>query len=464
MKLSSFLSHHKSRSFFLPAHSRGQALPNDLKELLRKRPGIWDIPEIPNFGGPLLNYGAVAESQLACASEFGVERAWYGVNGATGLLQAALLAIAEPGSAILMPRNVHQSIIQGCVLADLKPILFGLPFLADRCHFLPPDKKWLSKVLDEVSLKGIQIKGALLVNPSYHGYAEDIVPLVNLLHERDLPVIVDEAHGFHFSIGAGELPNSGLKAGADLVVHSLHKSAPGLNQTAVLWNQGNRVDPSLVERCISLLQTTSPSSLLLASCESSLLEFHGPRGKRKLVASIEKANKISQKLRNNDLPLLATQDPFRLILHTSALGINGFDAYKWLISKGIIAELPEPGTLTFCMGFAPDFSKANFLIREWNKLINYGFDRESLQPFSAPSFPLITEMKMPCFAAWRNESKEINIRDALGKIAAEIICPYPPGIPIVIPGELLDANHIAWILEQKSLWPEQIPSKIRIVS
>ena len=103
--------HNKSRSLHLPAHGRGQALPRDLIALLKKKPGLWDLPELNEIGGPLEKNGVIAEEQRNAANAMGVKKAWYGVNGATGLLQAALLAIAKPGSKVLMPRNVHKSLI-----------------------------------------------------------------------------------------------------------------------------------------------------------------------------------------------------------------------------------------------------------------------------------------------------------------------------------------------------------------
>jgi arginine/lysine/ornithine decarboxylase len=122
MALLPLLKKRLGTSLFLPAHGRGQALPKDFKRLLRQRAGAWDLPELEEIGGPLERDGAVGESQRESAVAMGADYCWYGVNGATGLLQAALLAIAQPGDAVLMPRNVHRSLIQACVLGDIKPL------------------------------------------------------------------------------------------------------------------------------------------------------------------------------------------------------------------------------------------------------------------------------------------------------------------------------------------------------
>ena len=142
------LTRNHGRTLFLPAHGRGFALPKDIRKLLQNRAGIWDLPELPDLGSPFDSQGAIARSQEIAADEAGVFKAWYGVNGATGLLQAALLAIARPGQAVLMPRNVHCSLIHACILGDLRPVLFDLPFLPEAGHFLPPDRDCFQNIFE----------------------------------------------------------------------------------------------------------------------------------------------------------------------------------------------------------------------------------------------------------------------------------------------------------------------------
>jgi lysine decarboxylase len=131
----------------LPAHGRGRGLSPALRRLLRQRPGSWDLPELPEQGGPLIDTGAVADAQRRCASQLGAEALWFGVNGASGLLQAALLALAPPGSRVLLPRNLHRSLLHGCVLGQLRPVLFDLPFDLASGLWLPPGPAHLEVVL-----------------------------------------------------------------------------------------------------------------------------------------------------------------------------------------------------------------------------------------------------------------------------------------------------------------------------
>ena len=465
MGIADLLTFDRGKSLFLPAHGRGVALPKKVKQLLEKRAGVWDLPELPGLGGPLIADGAVSVSQQRSALEVGAERGWYGVNGATGLLQAALFSMARPGQAVLMPRNAHCSLIQACAMSNVTPVLYDLPFLADRGHVGSADDCWIQEVLETLPISGVDISAAVLINPTYHGYSSDLSTLVKKFHDFGWPVLVDEAHGAHFARGSDiGLPPSGLSVGADLTVHSLHKSATGLVQTAVIWLQGDLIDPIAVERSIRWLQTSSPSALLLASCESALREWICPLGQRKLKARVEDARDIAFRLREKGVPFLSNQDPLRLILHSASKGISGFDADTFLMNRGIVGELPEPGCLTFCLGLAPQRGLIGLLKKGWDALLNAYPERDALKPFVAPPFPKLAVPFMPCGSAWRSKVEILQVYDSVGRVSAEMICPYPPGIPMVIPGEILDQKRVEWLLQQQQLWPDHIPSKLRVVS
>ena len=194
--------------------------------------------------------------------------------------------------------------------------------------------------------------------------------LIKEIHSHSLPVLVDEAHGAYLiSQIRPDLPKSAISFGADLVVHSLHKSAPGLVQSSVLWSQGDKVDPFKIERSIELLQTSSPSSLLLASCESSIKELIESRGLKKLKSRIEEAELLKNFLINKKVPLLENSDPLRIILHTSKFGLSGIEVDKKFIKKRIIGELAEPGTLTFCLGFSSHKRLGKRFVRIWNEIL-----------------------------------------------------------------------------------------------
>ena len=443
---------HRSLALHLPAHGRGRGLAPGLLQLLRQPPGSWDQPELPGWGGPLESEGAVAAAQARCAALLGAERCWFGVNGASGLLQAALLALAGPGGRVLLPRNLHRSLLHGCVLGDLRPVLFDLPFDSATGLWLPPSPELLRAALAQASAEG-PLAAAVLVAPSYQGLSSDLPGLIAAVHAAGLPVLVDGAHG------TGEP----VAAGADLTVLSLQKAAGGLAQSAALLAQGPRVSQTAIERALLWLQTSSPSALLLHSSAAAIQHLTTAAGRRRRRQAETVGRRLAARCQALDLPLVANADPLRLVLHTAGMGINGLEADGWLLERGVIAELPEPGTLTFCLGMRPPRGVVRRLPRALLAL-RQALGDQPLAPFSRPPLPAVAEPEWPIGLAWRSSAEAVPLERATGRIAAEALCPYPPGIPLLIPGERIDGARAAWLEEQRRRWPGQIADTVRVVA
>jgi lysine decarboxylase len=438
----------------LPAHGRGRGLAPALQRLLRRPPGSWDLPELPALGGPLEAEGAVADAQRHCAALLGADLCWFGVNGASGLLQAALLGLCAPGSRVLLPRNLHRSLLHGCLLGRLEPVLFDLPFDAVTGLWLPPSPDHLKEVLRQ-ALAGGPLAAVVLVDPTYQGFAADLRALVAVAHAASLPVLVDQAHG------RGEA----LAAGADLVVLSLQKSAGGLAQSAALLAQGRRIDPEAIGRALLWLQTSSPSALLLASCAAAIEHLASPAGHRQRQRAERRAGRLRRRLEAEGFSLVANADPLRLVLAMAPLGIGGPAADAWLMERGVIAELPEPGALTFCLGLVPPRGVEQRLPRVLRSLRReLGAGEEPLPPFTRPPLPLVAAPELPLEQAWRAPWEAVPLARAAGRLAAEPLCPYPPGIPLLVPGERLDGARAAWLAGQSALWPGQIADTVKVVA
>lgn len=440
-----------SLDLHLPAHGRGRALAPALRALLRRPAASWDLPELPEIGGPLLADGAVADSQRHCARLLGAEHCWFGVNGASGLLQAALLALAPPGSRVLLPRNLHRSLLHACVLGQLEPLLFALPFEPTTGLWQPPSPQHLARVV-AAARSGGRLAAVALVSPSYQGTAADLQALAAVVHDADLPLLVDGAHGL----------GQGIAAGADLEVISLQKNAGGLAQSAVLLAQGQRFEAAALSRALLWLQTSSPSALLLASSEAAIAALCSPQGRRQRARAAAVANRLRQRCQALGLPLVSSDDPLRLVLHTAAMGINGLEADDWLLARGVIGELPEPATLTFCLGLKPPRGLVWRLPRRLAQL-RKALGGPPLPPQEPPPLPLVGSLALPIGQAWRGPSRLIPLTAAAGAIAAEPLCPYPPGIPLLVPGERIDAERAAWLQRQSQLWPGQIADTVRVV-
>jgi len=455
MGISYFLRKKFAKSLFFPSHNRGKALPSNLIGLLKEEPGIWDLPELPDLGSPLSNFGIIKDSQDYISEKFNTKNCWFGVNGASGLIQSAILAMANPGDYILMPRNIHISVIKICLITNIIPIFFDLEYSEKTGQYIPLKEEWLKKILNDNLLKDIKIAGVILVNPTYQGYSANIKNLIHLFHDRQIPVLVDEAHGAYFLFCEDSgLPISAVRASADLVVHSLHKSLNGLTQTAILWHTGENVDENKILKSINYLQTTSPNSLLLASCEESILDWLETDNIKKYKKRIEEARYIFKELSMRGVPLIKSQDPLKIVLNTGSFGIDGFTADEFFCRNGIIAELPEMMTLTFCLGFSKHENFVDIFEDMWINLISSTYKKRKLNP-RKPPFKLVQIPEVLPSKTLGKKSIRVHIKKAIGKISSDIICPYPPGIPLVVPGELIDKERVDWLIEQ-GLWGEDL--------
>ena len=463
MSISSFLTKKFLKSLFFPAHNRGKALPKGLIKLLKRKPGFWDLPELPEIGSPLSNSGLIHDAQISISKKVNTSNCFFGVNGASGLIQSGIIAMANPGEYILMPRNVHISVIKACALQNIIPIFFDIEFSTETGHYMPITKKWFINIFNNIDFDRKKIVGVILVSPYYQGYATDLEPLIKICHQYDLPVLVDEAHGSYFLFCENyNLPKSALRSKADLVVHSLHKSLNGLTQTAVIWRNGNLVEENKLIKSINLLQTTSPNSLLLSSCEESIKDWLNKDNLNKYKKRILEAKLIFKELRKKKIPLIETQDPLKIVLNTSEVGIDGFTADRFFYKNGLIAELPEMMTLTFCLGFANQKDFIFLFQKLWKKLLidtNKFYNLKAIKP----PFRLVQTPEIPIGVAWKSQSYSIPLAQSIGKISGDIICPYPPGIPLLVPGERIEKERIDWI-EAQSLYNEDLlNSYIRVL-
>ena len=153
MRISSFLTKKFLKSLFFQAHNRGKALPKELIKILKGPPGFWDLPELPEVGSPLSNSGLIAEAQKALSEKFKAKRCFFGVNGASGLIQSGIIAMANPGEYIIMPRNVHVSVIKACALQNIIPIFFDIEFSIKTGHYKPITKQWFEKIFKNLNLE-----------------------------------------------------------------------------------------------------------------------------------------------------------------------------------------------------------------------------------------------------------------------------------------------------------------------
>jgi lysine decarboxylase len=202
---------------------------------------------------------------------------------------------------------------------------------------------------------------------------------------------------------------------------------------------------------------------LLTATAAALEHLRSPAGQALRRRAEKRAKRLARQLTSAGFPLLANGDPLRLLLHCGAFGVNGLRADAWLLERGVVAELPEPAVILFCLGLAPPRTMERLLPRALADL-RHCLGGAPFPPQSPPPFPLVGRLAWPIGRAWRAPAVALAPRAAVGRIAAEALVPYPPGIPLLVPGERIDAERARWLEEQHLRWPGQITDTVRVVA
>lgn len=441
----------KNVAFYAPGHKRGQGISQPLEKLLGKTVFTADLPELPELDNLFAPSGVIKKAHKLAAEAFGAENTWFLVNGSTCGIIAAILATCNPGDKIILPRNIHQSAIAGLILSGAIPIFLNPDYdpLWDLSYSITPDS--LKQVLKENS----DVKAVMVVYPTYHGICGDIKMIAELTHRQGIPLLVDEAHGGHFAFHQ-DLPPCALSMGADLTVQSTHKVLGAMTQASMLHLQGTRIDPQRISRALQLIESTSPSYLLLASLDGARQQIV-LQGKELLDKTIELSKKARQQLSQIkglsilDLKQLSGSfhylDTTRLTVNITALGLSGFEVDKILHQQlGVTAELPMLRHLTFIISMGNTTDDITKLIAAFRILSN-SYCSSSPSLFSFPLLPIPPLLHPPVspretfFAV----TEMVDFKYSIGRISGDLICPYPPGIPILMPGEKITDKTLEYL-------------------
>ncbi len=449
--LISALKHCAARNnaaFYTPGHKRGQGISSQHRDLFGPQVFRADLPELPELDNLFAPEGVIRQAQDLAAEAFGAERTWFLANGSTCGIEAAVIATCGPGDRLILPRNVHSSAISGLILSGATPI------------YVEPDysEAWDMPVgvspqtIERAIAQHPTAKAVLLVSPTYQGICSDIKAIARLTQAHNIPLIIDEAHGPHFAFHPN-LPTPALAAGADLVVQSAHKVLSAFTQSALLHVQGDRIDRHRLSQSLQLTQSTSPSYLLLGSLEAARHQM-ATNGLSLMQKTIELSDRAAQAIgRLPKLKVLQPQkdaselmgDRTRLTVDVSPLGLTGFEADEILHGKfNVTAELPTLKHLTFIISLGNRLADINQLIHSFQQLCQHHSATAQPAPPKA-NYSSFTTHPAPLTPrqAFFAHKRSVPIDQAPRKICAETICPYPPGIPALLPGELITERAIA---------------------
>lgn len=429
---------------FLPMH-----MPGHKRTALGGEELPWqlDITEIDGFDNLHEAEGILKGGMELAARLYGSARAFYLVNGSSGGILAAIAAAAPFGSRILMARGCHKSVYHAVELLHLEPLYLTPPvdpsFAVSAS--LPPE------AVESALVQHPDVRLVVLTSPTYEGVISDIAAIAAVCHRRGIPLLVDEAHGAHlyfhpaFSSGA-------VTAGADLVIQSVHKTLPSLTQTALAHVQGNLVDPQRLAHFLAVFQTSSPSYLLMGSIHRclKLLEHRGPalfadyaRNLHQLDRRLEALHHLRVLYHGADHcsrhPDFFAFDPGKLFVSTHGTDLTGPQLAALLRQRGIEPEMTAPQgvlAMTSCCDTAETLERFAAVLLELD-----GLCHNISIPCIRPTPPL-PPVRHTIAQARQLPTVPLPMAEAIGRTMAESLWMYPPGIPLVVPGEVLTADIV----------------------
>lgn len=436
--------------FHIPGHKKGSGMDPEFREFIGENALSIDLINIAPLDDLHLPKGIIKQAQELAAQAFGADHTFFSVQGTSGAIMAMIMSVCEPGDKILVPRNVHKSIMSAIVFSGAIPIFihpevdsnFGIS------HGITPDS--IEKALELYP----DTKAVLVINPTYYGISGDLRKIVNITHLRNIPVLVDEAHGAHIHFHK-ELPLSAMEAGADMAATSVHKLGGSLTQSSILNLCGNLVSPKRVQSVLSMLTTTSTSYLLLASLDAARKSL-ATEGQALLEDTIRKAEKTRKKINQIDhlycmghevleSSAAISIDPTKLLISVKELGITGYKVEKWLRERfNIEVELSDLYNI-LCI-VTPGDSDEDLLalvyaLTELSHEYKHKADQNINSSVLLPEIPPLALTPRDAFYA---KTEVIPFDQSAGRIIAEFVMVYPPGIPIFIPGEVITEDNILY--------------------
>lgn len=442
-------------AFHTPGHKQGRGAHSLLKNLITEeglREEVSLMEELDDLHEPTM---CIREAQQLAAELYGADQSYFMINGTTGAIHAMLMAALAPGDEVLVPRNAHRSILGGLILCGAFPV-FIQPEISDSLGIA----MGLTPASVEQAVKQHPKARALVaVYPTYYGVVSDLQSIADIVHAHGMLLLVDEAHGAHLRF-SDALPPQALDCGADLAAQSTHKLLGSLTQTSMLHVRADRIDIERVRTAASLLQSTSPDYLLLASLDIARMQM-AVEGRQRMERTVQLARSLRQRI--NALPGLwcfgpadmrtpgaAGLDETKLTVQVRGLGMTGTQAeYILRHTYKIQCELADAWNVLFLLSMADTERETELLYKALAAMAERAQDTAAAVP--ARPLPPVPPMRLAPREAFFAPSHAVPIQEALHKTAAEAITFYPPGIPVIYPGEVLTDEILDYVLDMQRI-------------
>ncbi|HKL61465.1 MAG TPA: aminotransferase class V-fold PLP-dependent enzyme [Acholeplasma sp.] len=432
--------------FDVPGHKLGR-LPNDFTDFTGVNTYLLDANAPRGLDTLSKPTGVIKEAEALTAEAFGADHAFFLTNGTTAGIIAMIMATCRANEKIILPRNVHKSVINALIFSGAVPI-FVKPDIDNHLGIANGlSFTMMKKAIDD----NPDAVAVLVINPTYFGVTSDLEAIVEYAHEKDMMVLADEAHGsqLYFS---DLLPIGAITAGADISATSMHKTGVSLTQSSILLTKGNRVDLNKIQSTLNMIHSTSPSALLMASLDVARKQMYF-EAKSHIARVLELKKEAVIKLNSiKGISVLEESyaqkrgftdfDHTKLVIKVSELGINGFEVYRMLKDRfNIQLELAETYLVLGILTMATEKSDLDRLYDALKILSFESYEQnESLKKIKFNySFP---ESFVRPRVAYHAPHKVIELKDAVNEVSAESIMIYPPGIPMLIPGEIISEQFL----------------------
>ncbi|CAL9621296.1 Arginine decarboxylase [Streptomyces sp. enrichment culture] len=435
-----------------PGHKQGRGTDPRVAEALGLGLFRSDVLLLNGLDDRRQSRGVLDQAQELMADAVGAEHAFFSTCGSSLSVKTAMLAAAGPGEKLLLSRNAHKSVISAVVINGVEPIWVHPKFDTERHLAHPPEADDVRRRLKEHP----DAKGMLLITPTDWGTCADIDAVARVCHDADVPLIVDEAWGAHLPFHP-DLPPWGMDHGADLVVTSVHKMGGAIEQSSVFHLQYDRISPEVLAQREDLLATTSASTLVYATLDGWRRQM-AEQGHDLLEAALHRVQRIRAAVR--DIPglrlmdrevvdegLAAGFDPLKLVIDVRALGISGMQAAEWLRAhRHVDVGGSDTCRISASITHADDDATEETLLAALRSLSDHAdsLDRQPPVHLPAPSDLELEQAMLPRDAFFA-PAEHVPAERAAGRIAAELLSPYPPGVPAVAPGEVITEEIVDYL-------------------
>jgi lysine decarboxylase len=440
--------------FHTPGHKQGRGIDRQWLDLAGQNIFRMDLTVLPETDCLFHPTGPIKEAQTLAARAYHADHSYFLVNGSTGGNLSMLMGVLFPGDKVIVPRHTHKSVIAGLIMTGALPVYVHPEVNREWGLILNISPEAVARSLDQ----NPGARAVFVSSPTYHGICCDLESIVRQAHLNDRIAMVDQAHGPP-RLFPPALPTSAMEAGADICVESTHKILPALTQASMMHVKGPNVDLRDLQSVLLLTQSTSPSYLLMASLDLARRQM-AMNGRKLLDRAISLANGLRQSInRIKGLYCLREEDvkPFRLdptkiTVFVDGLGISGYQASRVLNHRyGIQAEMADWDHVAFIITVADGPEEVSRLLAALKELAWEYRDKKKLKKINIQFPANYPPMSLTPREAYFASHRTVLLREAVGEIPTEFITVYPPGIPVIVPGERITKEAVEYLEAMRKL-------------